>query len=60
MNYLSTLSVDAAEQIKRLEDTTDWKIKEQVVVYLNNAIEEVENINLQNFNINRLIIRYKL
>lgn len=57
MNYLTTLSVDAAGQIKRLEDTTDWKIKEQVVVYLNNAMEETENINLQNFNINRLIAR---
>lgn len=57
MNYLTTLSVDAAGQIKRLEDNTDWKIKEQVVVYLNNAREEAENINLQNFNINRLIAR---
>ena len=57
MNYLTTLSVDAAGQIKRLEDTTDWKIKEQAVVYLNSAKEEAENINLQNFNINRLIAR---
>lgn len=60
MDYLETLGIDAAGQIKRLEDSKDEEIKNQVEYYLNKVKSEVENITLQNFNINRVIVKRML
>ncbi len=63
--YLQTLGVDAALQIKRLEDidklkVEDLEIRDDVSDYLSDVKEEVEDINFKNFNINRFIVKQEL
>ena len=60
MNYLQTLSIDATKQIKRLKDTTDKNILNQVEYYLNNVKSETENITWQSFNINKIFAMNEL
>ena len=60
MNYLQTLSVDATGQIIRLQNAEDENILKQVNYYLYKVKSETENINLQNFNINRVIAKSKV
>ena len=60
MNYLQTLSIDGAKQIKRLKDTTDENIMNQVEYYLNHVKSETENITWQSFNINKIIAMNEL
>ena len=60
MDYLQLLGIDAAGQIKRLENIEDGNIKEQVKFYLNNTKSDVEDITWQSFNINRCIVKSEL
>ena len=60
MSYLGTLGIDAACQIKRLENVEENNIDAEVRYYLSNVRAEVNNMTLQSFNINKLIARYIL
>ena len=60
MKYHQTLSVDATGQIIRLQNAEDENILKQVNYYLYKVKSETENINLQNFNINRVIAKSKV
>ena len=60
MSYLGTLGIDAAHQIKRLENVEENNIDAEVRYYLSNVRAEVNNMTLQSFNINKLIARYIL
>lgn len=60
MSYLQTLSIDATEQILRLENVEDENISNQVKYYLYKVESETKDINLQNFNINRIIAKRQL
>ena len=60
MNYLQTLSIDATEQILRLENVEDENVSNQLNYYLYKVESETQDINLQNFNINRIIAKRQL
>ena len=60
MSYLGTLGIDAARQIKRLENVEENNIDAEVRYYLSNVRAEVNNMTLQSFNINKFIARYIL
>lgn len=60
--YLETLGIDAAMQIKRLENAEnlhveDLMVREVVKEYLSEIKKEVDDINWKNFNINRFIVK---
>ena len=58
--YLETLGIDAAMQIKRLEQVDDFILRNEVNNYLVRVKKEVDDINFKNFNINRLIVKNEL
>ena len=60
MNYLQTLSIDATEQILRLENVEDENVSNQLNYYLYKVESETQDINLQNFNVNRIIAKRQL
>lgn len=60
IEYLGTLGIDAAGEIKRLENEENKMIRKQVEFYLNQVESEVKDINFQNFNINRLLVKRML
>ena len=60
IEYLGTLGIDAAGEIKRLENEENKMIRKQVEFYLNQVESEVKDINFQNFNINRLMVKRML
>ena len=60
INYLTTLSPDAVDEIRKLENVNDNEIKYEVNSYLIDMKEQLENINYKNFNINRFIVKNEL
>lgn len=58
--YLETLGIDAVGQIQRLENSEDEEVRAEAKTYLQYVRNDVENINFQNFNINRVIVKNRL
>ena len=59
-SYLGTLGIDAAGQIKRLENVEENNIDTEVRYYLSNVRAEVNDMTLQSFNINKWIAKREL
>lgn len=57
VQYLQTLSIDAIPQLERLLNINDENIKQNIEIYFQNQKNNLQDINICNFNINRIIAK---
>lgn len=57
IQYLQTLSIDAIPQLERLLNINDDNIKQSIEIYFKNQKNNLQDINICNFNINRIIAK---